>query len=303
MRRWWTALALLALAGLARPSHADVNVSIRPQFPCVRNAETFTATLELDSLGSEIDGYEVLIHFDGDLLDIVSIQEGPLMTHVCQSTWWYHTQTDSTVFISHVLLCGGLTVTGPGTLSSITFRATGATGDSPLHLAGAEFYRAGEYVTPVYTHDGAVSVGSDCLGACCLPDESCRIQGHDDCENQNGVFQGIHVSCDPNPCPVSGVGTAPNTSSLLRLEISPNPLTSTAEIEFDLPIPTPATLTILDSGGRLVRTLIAGALPSGRRSVGWNGRDDTGTPVPNGIYFCAFRTDGGRSSSRVTVLR
>lgn len=37
-------------------------------------------------------------------------------------------------------------------------------------------------------------------GACCLPDGSCVQDTEQSCLNRGGVFQGLGVGCEPNPC-------------------------------------------------------------------------------------------------------
>ena len=41
---------------------------------------------------------------------------------------------------------------------------------------------------------------------------------------------------------------------------------------------------IFNSSGQLVRTLNLGAQPAGSRSLAWDGKDDQGKPVPDGLY-------------------
>jgi hypothetical protein len=255
----WVALS----AVMAFPALADVSFAIRAEVPCVEYAGTFTAFLELDEAGSEVDGYEVTVQFDGDLLDVVSIQEGPLMTGVCGQTWWYHTQTESSVFISHVLLCGGPGITGPGELSSITFQATSMPGDSPLRLVGAEFYRAGHYVTPVHVHDNSVTVAVDCPGS---------------------------------GCPES----TPRGTCLWANQ--PNPFSGGTLIEFDLPAALPVKLSVYDVSGRLVRVLVEGEMPAGGQAVVWDRRDGDRCVVPGGVYLYRLDTRERTLTRKMTVM-
>jgi hypothetical protein len=180
---------------------ADVSVSINPAWVCAEHQEVFRAFLWVDVAGSEFDGYETTIQFDPDYLTFVAVHQEPLMTDPPGSTWWHTEVTDSTVFISHVLLSGGIGITGPGALSSIDFRATAATGETPIRFGDTFFFRVGEYV-PNVTHDGLAYITDDCtMAACCLESGDCLLLGSDDCATAGGIWHSTWPACDPNPCP------------------------------------------------------------------------------------------------------
>jgi hypothetical protein len=61
--------------------------------------------------------------------------------------------------------------------------------------------------------------------------------------------------------------------------------------------PAGAVVEIVTAGGRRVRELVLG--PAG--AVAWEGRDDTGTPVPSGVYFARLR--GMSGGTRLVKLR
>jgi hypothetical protein len=82
----------------------------------------------------------------------------------------------------------------------------------------------------------------------------------------------------------------------------PNPFRASTEIRFDLPRPSALSLRVYDVGGRLVRKLVDGSMPAGRHRVGWDGRDDSGSRVSTGIYFCRLRADGFEASRRMLRL-
>ena len=102
----------------------------------------------------------------------------------------------------------------------------------------------------------------------------------------------------------------------------PNPFgrgerTSATCFWFDLGQPATVSLTIFDIRLRRVRRLIPGAFPSTRLPAGaygrgdlnmqrgcdsrleWDGRDDNGRIVPQGIYIAEFTADGFRSTRKV----
>jgi len=81
----------------------------------------------------------------------------------------------------------------------------------------------------------------------------------------------------------------------LRLIAVPNPFNPQTTISFDLPRETQATVRIFDVTGRLVRSLLNGAIArQGRNEVVWNGRDVDGRQVATGVYF--YRLEAGEYS-------
>ncbi len=65
----------------------------------------------------------------------------------------------------------------------------------------------------------------------------------------------------------------------------PNPFNPNTDITYSLPLPGKIRLTIYDLLGRRVRTFSDEHQTPGRKSIGWDGRDDQGNAVASGIYF------------------
>jgi hypothetical protein len=72
-----------------------------------------------------------------------------------------------------------------------------------------------------------------------------------------------------------------------RLEQNvPNPFNPSTSIAYSLPHEGHVTLSVFDTKGRLVRTLVDGVRSPGVvHGVAWNGEDDAGRRVASGIYF------------------
>jgi flagellar hook assembly protein FlgD len=60
---------------------------------------------------------------------------------------------------------------------------------------------------------------------------------------------------------------------------------------------------VFDLSGRLVRNLVSGPVPAGQHEVIWNGRDDWGRSLPNGLYFVRLSDFQGQEARRVVVSR
>ncbi len=75
--------------------------------------------------------------------------------------------------------------------------------------------------------------------------------------------------------------------------------TRAARIAFRLRTATGLTIAVVDSGGKVVRTLVSGRrVPRGLAVVTWNGRDDSGRLLPDGSYKPRVHL----SSDRRTIL-
>lgn len=71
----------------------------------------------------------------------------------------------------------------------------------------------------------------------------------------------------------------------------PNPFAPATTIGFRLPERADVKLRIYDLSGRLVRTLVDGAVNSGEHLITWDGNDNGGDEVGSGVYFYRFEKD------------
>lgn len=108
-----------------------------------------------------------------------------------------------------------------------------------------------------------------------------------------------------NPTVDVGDPDLPPPTATVLFAPSPNPVTALrTTLRFDLARPGRASVALYDVRGRRVATLVDGALPAGRHVAPWNGRETTGRPAANGVYFAELRTDDGTVSTlRFVVLR
>ena len=81
----------------------------------------------------------------------------------------------------------------------------------------------------------------------------------------------------------------------------PNPLASGAQIRFALPGAARVELRIYNAAGMLVRTLAEGLEKAGYRHAYWNGRDNTGSRVAPGVYYCRLKADDFHATEKLVV--
>ena len=88
---------------------------------------------------------------------------------------------------------------------------------------------------------------------------------------------------------VVGVGETPalrEPRAFVLHPSHPNPFNAATTISYDLPEPALVTLEMYNLLGQKVRLLAADWMPSGPHRLVWDGRDDAGSALPSGIYFC-----------------
>jgi flagellar hook capping protein FlgD len=83
----------------------------------------------------------------------------------------------------------------------------------------------------------------------------------------------------------------------------PNPASRGTAIRYGLARATTASLTVFDLTGRHLRTLAAGRLEAGVHEAAWDGRDENGRQVGDGIYFVRLLAGGETHKRTVVTVR
>ena len=102
---------------------------------------------------------------------------------------------------------------------------------------------------------------------------------------------------------VGGYGSA-LTVPLLRLRTHENPSGGKVSLRLESSEPTNPTLSVFDSAGRRIRTLLDGLAPAeGTMDIVWDGLTDSGERVAAGVYFAQVQANGHLASTRLVVVR
>jgi len=84
--------------------------------------------------------------------------------------------------------------------------------------------------------------------------------------------------------------------------VKPNPMVRSSTLDFEVETAGQVEVRVFDIAGRAVRTLLDAEVPSGRQTVVWDGMDDGGAAVANGVYFYRIETPhDGSLSARFVV--
>lgn len=127
-------------------------------------------------------------------------------------------------------------------------------------------------------------------------DVAVAIQG----DNQVAVTMNL---TDPPLSDVTDSRHGLGSGSSLLYQNSPNPFGASTVVRYDLARPEDVNLAIFDLSGRRVRVLAEGLRGPGVGEASWDGRDERGRAVPNGIYFARLAAGSNAAWREVVVLR
>ncbi len=101
-----------------------------------------------------------------------------------------------------------------------------------------------------------------------------------------------------NAIPVANDDPVALPGPVKLLGIRPNPFAGETRIELECERSGRVELAVYNLRGQKVRNLLDGTLENGLHSIGWDGKDESGSRVASGIYFARLNADAG---SPVTV--
>ena len=119
------------------------------------------------------------------------------------------------------------------------------------------------------------------------------------------VLTGGWLCSQPAACDQPITAVAGDAARLRILGARPNPTRGASVIAFALGKgPARIAVQVFDVAGRAVRRLAPREVPAGRHEIYWNGRDDAGRPVRDGIYFVRVQAnDNLQATTKVLVVR
>ena len=101
----------------------------------------------------------------------------------------------------------------------------------------------------------------------------------------------------------TGENETPGAKTMLHGSY-PNPFNPTTTIRYSLARRTKVTIAVYDIAGRLVRRLLVDEMTdAGDHKVVWDGKNEAGSRVASGVYFCMMRTAEEMSGVKLILLR
>ncbi len=83
----------------------------------------------------------------------------------------------------------------------------------------------------------------------------------------------------------------------------PNPFNPITTIEYDVQKPGHVSITIYNTLGQVVTTLVNTDRKVGKYKIQWNGKSGSGESVASGVYFYQMQLDGFVSSKKMVVVK
>jgi len=129
------------------------------------------------------------------------------------------------------------------------------------------------------------------------PDQFEAVEGYDLCTGWGSA----------RPALLDALFLSPLSSVILHprepARVLPNPTTGRCQVQFRNMPPGLVDVSIVDPVGRVVRKLRHRVSPAGDFSVTWDGHDDRGRTMPEGVYFARVRTAAAERAEKVVILR
>ncbi len=97
--------------------------------------------------------------------------------------------------------------------------------------------------------------------------------------------------------------TAPRPLELALRQGTPNPFSGATKIAYEIPASAQVNISIYDATGSLVKILVHAERSPGYYSEVWEGRDERGRLVPEGVYFCRFSSGDVTSATKLVLVR
>ncbi|MEO0136321.1 MAG: choice-of-anchor J domain-containing protein [candidate division WOR-3 bacterium] len=87
------------------------------------------------------------------------------------------------------------------------------------------------------------------------------------------------------------------------LNTHPNPFSGQLTIGYGVPKSSDIEIVIYNAAGQMVRTLAKAKVDKGLYKLNWNGYDDYGRKLPNGVYFVRMNTDSRKITNKVLMVK
>ncbi len=152
-------------AGSAR---AQITVALTPATQTVPPGTDFDVFVDVSAAGSAFNAFDIVVVYDPAALTLLptaptSLQQGCLMTGgcsaACGNTFHRFSAAADSIAVSDILLCNQVSLTGPGHLYKLRFRASVTAQLTALTVRSVQFYNAGLLVGPVSSTGARVGIG------------------------------------------------------------------------------------------------------------------------------------------------
>ena len=152
----------------APPAHALITLGLTPSTQTVTPGTDFDVFIDVTAAGAAFNGFDIVVGYDPAALTLLplsptSLQQGCLMTGACSAacgnTFHRFGGAADSITVNDVLLCNGISLTGPGHLYKLRFHASDTQQVTDLTVRSVHFYDAGLLVAPLSSSGAQVGIG------------------------------------------------------------------------------------------------------------------------------------------------
>jgi hypothetical protein len=99
------------------------------------------------------------------------------------------------------------------------------------------------------------------------------------------------------------VSDTPPVTQIVLAQNRPNPFNPFTRIDYELKQEGKAKITVFNSRGQKVRTLVNQVQSAGAHYCYWDGTDTQGSRVPSGVYYYQLNANGSTKARKMTLLK
>ena len=142
-----------------------VKVALLPAAQTVAPGAEFVLSLQVTRAGAPFNAFDAIVGYDPAALTLVpqtpiALQEGAYFGAACGTHFHRFQPGADRDTITDVLLCAATSVTGPGEIYRLRFRASNTAQLTTVRcLPGLQFYNAGLFANPDSSSDAIVGIG------------------------------------------------------------------------------------------------------------------------------------------------
>ena len=93
------------------------------------------------------------------------------------------------------------------------------------------------------------------------------------------------------------------SNALMKVKVFPNPFTTRTAVEFELLTAANISIQIYDLTGKCVKSVGKTKFTQGLHKVYWDGKNDTGNVMDNGIYIFELRSENFITKDKIILCR
>jgi hypothetical protein len=252
-------LAAFVLVTSAGPDAAvaeGVTTAFVPAATTVAPGSEFDLELWVPQASHVFNGFVAKVAYDTSALTLVplspvSLQQGTLLTNACANTFHRFAAGMGLCTITDILICNGVSVSGPGQIYRLRFRASTTIQTTMVRVDSLVFLDAGIFVFPDPWTNASIGIGMQPVAV-----------------GDGAAGLGLSLAAAPNPArgrvtfTIGGAPVGPESLTvrdvqgrrICRIAPSGRQVTWDGRHELGYPVPNGTYFATLEAGGRSITT-------------------------------------------------